>query len=164
LAALTAVVAYRKRKQLEITVVGLEDCPIAAYLRRMNLLRLCGWETDGEAFRRHDPAGRFVPLEPITHRVDDLGAQVAACIAPGSRIVDLMGGHILVASGAGTDIRGGGPELRKSPLPGGGRLPGTLVALSFRRSAAADFDAKLHNAKELETLLRDSKNTATFQP
>ena len=267
LAALTAVVAYRRRKQLEISVVGLEDCPIAAYLLRMNLLRLCGWESEGEAFRHHDPAGRFVPLEPITHRVDDLGAQVAACIAPGgedydhpnaglydaawylvtemannvqqhsrgsgfvaaqttladgyvriaisdcgcgipasltdagfqwaqgladediieqalvarvsskgrpsnegvgltlsSRIVDLMGGHMLVASGAGTVIRGGGPELRKSPLLGGCRLPGTLVALSFRRSAAANFDAKLHNAKELETLLRDSKNAATFQP
>ena len=38
----------------------------------------------------------------------------------------------------------------------GMRFPGTLVAISFRRSTASDFEFKLHQAKELEIPLRDS--------
>jgi hypothetical protein len=248
-------------------VVGLEACGIRDYLRRMNLLRLCGWEQEAEAFIRHDPQGRFVPLEEISHRVDDLGAQIASCIAPGgedyqhpnaglydtawylitemannvsqhsrgagfvaaqttladgfvriaigdggrgipaslkeagfpwaqelpdediieqamvarvsskgqpanegvgltlsSRIVDLMGGHMLIASGTGTLIRGGSTVLNKGHFDTGNRFPGTLIAISFRRSQAADFDSKLHKAKELEFLLRNASSSATFEP
>jgi hypothetical protein len=267
LAALAAFMARRARNRLVTNVLGLESCRIREYLRRMNLLRLCGWEQGDESFERHDPQGRFVPLEPITHRVDDLGDQIAACIAPGgedyenpnaglydaawylvtemannvqqhsrgmgfvaaqttpsdgfvriaiadggcgipasladagfqwardlpdedvieqalvarvsskgqpsnegvgltlsARIVDLMGGHMLIASGAGTVIRSNHSVLKKEHLAAGNRYPGTLVAISFRRSEAADFEYKLHKAKELEIPLRASPNSATFQP
>lgn len=267
LAALTAFTARRERVHWVTNVVGLETCGIREYLRRMNLLRLCGWEQGDESFKRHDPTGKFVPLEPITHRVEDLGVQIAECIAPGgedyenpnaglydavwylltemannvqqhsrgmgfvaaqttqsdgfvriaiadggcgipaslaeagfqwardlpdediieqalvarvsskgqpsnegvgltlsSRIVDLMGGHMLIASGAGTLIRSNHGIVKKARFAAGARYPGTVVALSFRRSEAADFDRKLHEAKELEIPLRASPNPATFQP
>jgi hypothetical protein len=267
LAALTAFMAGRERKRLTTNVVGLETCGIRDYLRRMNLLRLCGWEHEGESFARRDPSGRFVPLEEIPHRVEDLGARIAACIAPGgedyespnaglydaawylitemannvrqhsrgtgfvaaqttpadgfvriaiadcgcgipgslkdagflwaqdladediieqamaarvsskgqpsnegvgltlsSRIVDLMGGHMLITSGGGSMIRGKDSVLNKESFANGARFPGTLVAISFRRSEAADFESKLHQAKELEIPLRASVNPATFQP
>lgn len=267
LAALTAFMAGRKRRRLATNIVGLETCGILDYLRRMNLLRLCDWEREEESFDRRDPRGRFVPLEEIPHRVDNLGAQIAACIAPGgedyespnaglydaawylitemannvrqhsrgvgfvaaqttpadgfvriaiadcgcgipgslkeagfpwardladediieqamaarvsskgqpsnegvgltlsSRIVDLMGGHMLVASNGGAIIRSNQSILKKVNFAEGVRFPGTLVAISFRRSQAADFDLKLHRAKELEIPLRVSQNPVTFQP
>jgi ABC-type transporter Mla MlaB component len=43
LAALTAFMAGRERRRLATNIVGLEACGIRDYLRRMNLLRLCGW-------------------------------------------------------------------------------------------------------------------------
>ena len=267
LAVLAAFMARRARNGLVTNVAGLDTCGIREYLRRMNLLRLCGWEQEDSSYGRHDPKGRFVPLEPITHRVDDLGDQIAACIAPGgedyenpnaglydaawylvtemannvqqhsrgmgfvaaqttpsdgfvriaiadcgcgipasladagfqwarelpdediieqalaarvsskgqptnegvgltlsARIVDLMGGHMLIASGAGTVIRSNNSVLKKEHFATGIRYPGTLVALSFRRSAASDFEYKLHKAKELEIPLRAAPNSATFQP
>lgn len=81
-----------------------------------------------------------------------------------ARIVGLMGGHMLIASGAGTIIRSNDSALKKGRLPTGFHYPGTLVAISFRRSEAADFDHKLHKAKELEIPLRASPNSATFRP
>jgi signal transduction histidine kinase len=81
-----------------------------------------------------------------------------------SRIVDLRGGHMLIASGGGSVIFGNQSILKKGCFAEGVRFPGTLVAISFRRSQAADFDSKLHQAKELEIPLRVSPNPATFQP
>jgi hypothetical protein len=267
LAALTAFMSRRERLHWVTDVVGLENCCIREYLRRMNLLRLCGWEQGDESFKHHDSKGRFVPLEQITHRVEDLGDQIAVCIAPGgedyehpnaglydavwylltemannvqqhsrgmgfvaaqttqsdgfvriaiadcgcgipaslaeagfqwardlpdediieralvarvsskgqpsnegvgltlsARIVDLMGGHMLIASGAGTIIRSNHGVVKKERFAAGVRYPGTVVALSFRRSEAADFNCKLHEAKELEIPLRAMPTSATFQP
>jgi hypothetical protein len=267
LAALTAFMVGRERRLLTTKVVGLETCGIRDYLRRMNLLRLCGWEHGDESFEHRNSSGRFVPLEEIGHRVEDLGAQIAACIAPGgedyespnaglydaawylitemannvrqhsrgvgfvaaqttpadgfvriaiadcgcgipgslkeagfpwaqdladediieqamaarvsskgqpsnegvgltlsSRIVDLMGGHMLIASGGGSVIRSNHSVLKKEIFAEGACFPGTLVAISFRRSEAADFETKLHKAKELEIPLRASANPVTFQP
>ena len=81
-----------------------------------------------------------------------------------SRIVDLMGGHMLIASNGGAVIRSKQSILKKVNFAEGVRFPGTLVAISFRRSQAADFDLKLHRATELEIPLRVSQNPATFQP
>lgn len=87
LAALTAFMSRREREKLVTEISGLNACGIRDYLSRMNLLRLCGWEKN-ENFQRHNPRGRFVPLEPITHNVDDLGDQIAECIAPGGEDYD----------------------------------------------------------------------------
>lgn len=227
----------------------------------------CGWEHEDESFKRHNAKGSFVPLEAITHRVDDLGDQIAACIAPGgedyenpnaglydaawylvtemannvqqhsrgigfvtaqttpsdgfvrmaiadcgcgipssladagfqwardlpdediieqalvarisskgqpsnegvgltlsARIVELMGGDMLIVSGGGRIIRSSNSVLKKGRFPTGFRYPGTLVAISFRRTEAADFNHKLHTAKELEIPLRASQNPVMFQP
>lgn len=267
LAALTAFIARRQKNRMTTNVAGIETCCIGDYLRRMNLLKLCGWDDASELFERRNPSGRFVPLEEIPHKVDDLGDQIAACIAPGgedyespnaglydaafylitemannvrqhsrgigfvaaqttlrdgfvkiaiadcgcgipsslkgagfpwaqdlpdediieqamaarvssrgqpanegvgltlsSRIVDLMGGHMLITSGAGTTIRSNQSVLKKVRLPEGSAFPGTLVAMTFLRSQAVDFESKLHKAKELEIPLRASVNPATFQP
>ena len=266
LAALTAFMKARANSRLETNVAGLESCVIREYLQRMNLQRLCGMEQE-ESFARHNPKSRFFPLEEISHKVEALGDEIAACIAPGgedyenpnaglydaawylvtemannvrqhsggvgfvaaqatvsdgfvkiaiadcgcgiptslkdaglawaqtlpdddiieralvarvsskgqpanegvgltlsSRIVDLMGGHMLVASGAGTLIRKHNSEPEKARFQNGHQFPGTLIAMTFLRSTASDFDHKLHMAKELEIPLRTSTNTAIFQP
>lgn len=266
LAALAAFITRRNREGHRTKVRGLEDCPIHDYLSRMNLLRHCGWEAD-EGFTRHDPSGRFVPLERISHKVDDLGDQIAECIAPGgddyehenadlydtawylitemannvhqhsggsgfvaaqttpadgfvriavadsgmgipgslkesglpwaqdlpdeaiieqamvarvsskgqpsnegvgltlsSRIVDLMGGHMLVTSLGGIVVRHHGKKPRKESFGAPVAFPGTLAAMSFKRSEALDFSYKLQKAKELDIPLRTPSNPATFQP
>ena len=81
-----------------------------------------------------------------------------------ARIVDLMGGYMLIASDAGTVIRSNKTALKKEHFAPGIRYPGTLVAISFRRSEAADFEHKLHKANGLEIPLRVAPNPATFQP
>jgi len=75
-----------------------------------------------------------------------------------------MGGHILVASGAGILIRGAAGAARKESIGYGAKFPGTLVAISFPKGAAADFDHKLQDAKALEIPLRSYPGSATFRP
>lgn len=244
--------------------MGLDACSIRNYLIRMNLLHHYGWETI-ENFQRRDSTGRFVPLEPITHEVENLGSRIAECIAPGgqdfehpnvdlydaawylitelannvhqhsggrgfiaaqttrhdgfvriaiadggqgipgslkesglpwaqelsdediieralearisskgrptnegvgltlsARLVQLMGGHILVTSLGGTVIRSHSPSARKDSFEGGARYPGTIVALSIDRSKTHDFAHKLQKAKELESLLPSAAPSARF--
>lgn len=81
-----------------------------------------------------------------------------------ARIVELMGGHMLVSSNSGTVIRSNNAALQKSTFPGRISLPGTLVAMTFLRSQAADFDSKLQIAKDLEIPLRARSTPATFEP
>ncbi len=81
-----------------------------------------------------------------------------------SRIVDLMGGHILVASRAGALIRTHNTAPKKIQFKNGNHFPGTMIALTFLRSEASDFHHKLHMAKELEIPLRTSPNPASFRP
>ena len=267
LVALSAFMARRMGKHLMTKVAGLEDCGIRHYLQRMNLLQLCDWELGDESFRRHDSTGRFVPLQRITHQVEDLGAQIASCIAPNgedyehpnaglydaawylitelannvqqhsrgigfvaaqttpsdayvriaiadsgcgipaslidagfpwaqdlpdediieqalaprvsskgqpsnegvgltlsARLVELMGGSMLIASGGGSVIRKINSAPKKDQFASGNRYPGTLIAISFRRSEAADFNHKLHTAKELDIPLRTMQNSIIFEP
>lgn len=267
LTAITAFLAGRDKRKLETRAIGLDECPIRDYLRRMNLLLLCGWEGGEELFERRDSTGKFVPLEPITHDVENLSNKIAACIAPGgdafenensdlydaafyllselannahqhsrghgfvaaqatkfdgfvkiaiadcgcgiatslkdaglswtegipdediieqalvarvtskgqpanegvgltlcTEIIHLMGGDILIMSGAGLVIDQKMRPRVKQPLGGDAQFPGTLVALTFRRSEAANFYQKLQNAKKLHNLLLSSKNAAIFRP
>ena len=118
LAALTAFMVGRERKRLATNVAGLESCGIRDYLRRMNLLRLCGWEHGDESFARRDPSGRFVPLEEIPHRVEDLGARIAACIAPGGEDYESPNAGLYDAAWYLIDHRNG--EQRPPAQPGHG--------------------------------------------
>lgn len=81
-----------------------------------------------------------------------------------ARIVELMGGHMLVSSNSGTVIRSNNAALQKSTFPRHISLPGTLVAMTFLRSQAADFDSKLRIAKDSEIPLRARSTPATFEP
>lgn len=83
LAALTAWSKHRTTKGFQTHASGLERCPIKSYLQRMNLLRLCDWASTCEDFQRRDENNRFIPLEVISHQVEDLGDRFASCIAPG---------------------------------------------------------------------------------
>jgi len=83
LAALTSWTKHRQAKDFSTQASGLDQCPIKSYLQRMNLLRLCGWKGSGEEFQRRDENNRFIPLEEISHQVEELGDRFASCIAPG---------------------------------------------------------------------------------
>lgn len=266
MASIAAFVAKRRKKRLETLAIGTENCKIINYLRRMNLMRLCEWEMGEESFIRHDPAGSFLPLEPI-HEVEVISNRIAACIAPGgdeyahmnaglydaafyliseiannvkqhsygegyvtlqmakkngfvkvaiadggcgiptslidaglkwtaglsdediieqalvarvtskgapnnegvgltltSQIVQLMGGSWLIASKGGRVLRLQNSDLVKKAFACGNCFPGTLVALTFKRSEASDFDQKLHKAKEINNLLQSVHNRAIFRP
>jgi len=71
-----------------------------------------------------------------------------------SRLIDAMGGNLLIASRSGLHIRLKGQERKFRPLAGGSKFPGTLITMSFRRSAAADFDQMFNKLKDLEIPLR----------
>lgn len=81
-----------------------------------------------------------------------------------SRLIDAMGGHLLIASGSGLHIRlrGGAPEV--TPFPPGTRFPGTLITMTFPRSAAADFDQMFSKLKDIEIPLRPSCSPVSFEP
>lgn len=97
LVALTAQVdAWRKRGVL-VFPAGLPACPILGYLQRMDVLAACGFSRP-ETFARHDAKGRFVPVRPVDHRVEEMGSEMALCVAPGGDEFDhpLAGPYDLV--------------------------------------------------------------------
>lgn len=81
-----------------------------------------------------------------------------------ARIVELMGGHMLVASLGGSVIRSHGKSPRKSRFGHDCQFPGTLVAITFQRSGARDYARRLQQAKDLDIPLRRSPHPANFQP
>lgn len=82
LVALVATVVQWRREHHPVVFEELEICPITGYLQRMDVLKQCGIELP-ENFQRHEATGRFVPVRLIDHRVDEMGAELASCIAPG---------------------------------------------------------------------------------
>jgi hypothetical protein len=82
LVVITARVSHWHSEGRRVFVDGLHDCAILAYLQRMDLLKACGIEMP-EPFKRHDGKGRFVPVRLIDHRVDEMGSEMALCVAPG---------------------------------------------------------------------------------
>lgn len=85
LTTLLATVNRWKKQGREVEFVNLEYCPSLGYLQRMDFLALSGVPL-AEKFRRHDAAGRFLPLCPVdgTTRgnVDKLCADLAGCVFP----------------------------------------------------------------------------------
>jgi hypothetical protein len=82
LVALVATVRHwQSQRARQVQFSGLEQCSICGYLQRMDVLRGCGVEWP-EGFERHEPSGRFVPVQLILD-VDAMSREVAACLAPG---------------------------------------------------------------------------------
>lgn len=72
----------RWRKQGSDVHSSLPDCPIAWYLDRMSLPQSCGWE--GLNLASWPVTGRrHVPVRYINQHVDQMGQEIAACLAPG---------------------------------------------------------------------------------
>jgi hypothetical protein len=82
LAALVACVTRWLRQGRKVNFLNLDRCAITGYLQRMDVLSACGAELP-ENFRRHESRGRFVPVKLVDHEVDTMGADMAACLAPG---------------------------------------------------------------------------------
>lgn len=82
LVALVATVKRWERDGHQVLFENLGACPITGYLQRMDVLNTCNVALP-EKFKRHDAAGRFMPLRPIDHPVDELGNAMATCVAPG---------------------------------------------------------------------------------
>lgn len=82
LVALSARITAWRRQGVTLVPVGLERCGILGYLQRMDLLKICGIGIP-EAFSRHDSRGRFFPVRAIDHQIQEMGNEIALCVAPG---------------------------------------------------------------------------------
>jgi len=82
LVALVATVIRWRNEKLPVRFVGLRDCAILEYLQRMDVLNVCGVEMD-EEFIRREANGRFMPVRLVDHKVEEMGSDLAGCIAPG---------------------------------------------------------------------------------
>jgi hypothetical protein len=82
LAALSATVIRWLKSHHRVSFRGLDECSISNYLRRMDLLKVCGFDEE-EGFQRHDSTGRFVPVKLVDEHVSEMGSEIAACLAPG---------------------------------------------------------------------------------
>ncbi len=84
-AGMVSLVATVKRWQREghrVFFDNMEACAITGYLQRMDLFNTCGLKLP-EKFVRHESAGRFVPVRKLEYPVENLGNEMAACVAPG---------------------------------------------------------------------------------
>ena len=87
LVALVATVRRWQQANHPVTFEGLQACPITGYLQRMDLFQASGLALP-ETFQRHAAQGRFVPVRLIDHRIDEMGNDLAACLAPGGEDLD----------------------------------------------------------------------------
>jgi hypothetical protein len=87
LVALVATVLGWRRDACKVEFAGVRQCPIGGYLQLMDVFRTCGIDL-AEAFARHDARGRFFPVRLVDHRTEELGNQMAACLAPGGEDYD----------------------------------------------------------------------------
>jgi hypothetical protein len=85
--ALVVTVKRWQRDGLEVIFDHLETCPITGYLQRMDVLKTCSVQLP-EYFKRHESAGRFMPVRLIEHPVEVLGHAMAICVAPGGDELD----------------------------------------------------------------------------
>lgn len=82
LVALSARIAAWRSQGRTILEHNLAACPILPYLQRMDVLSSCGFSLP-ESLTRHEAKGRFVPVRAIDHHVNDMGSEMALCVAPG---------------------------------------------------------------------------------
>lgn len=82
LVGLVATVLRWRREHHPVAFLGLDVCAITGYLQRMDVLKTCGADMP-ESFTRHEAKGRFVPVRLVDHRVNEMGHEMASCLAPG---------------------------------------------------------------------------------
>jgi anti-sigma regulatory factor (Ser/Thr protein kinase)/ABC-type transporter Mla MlaB component len=80
-----------------------------------------------------------------------------------ARLVDLMEGHLLIISKKGLIRKIHGSPIEKRELNNGNEFPGTIIAITFRKSHSTGYHDKLQKAKELENLLPKSNLKASFE-
>ena len=83
MAALVATIYSWHKQHLKIQFVNHQTAPAFAYWQRMDIFANCGISLT-ESFRRHDAAGRFIPLTRFcsTDNVDAAARNVAGCLFP----------------------------------------------------------------------------------
>lgn len=82
LVTLAASITRWHRNHVAVLYEGIIECQIRDYLQRMDLFKVIGFDMN-ETFTRHNSRGRFVPVRLIDHRVDEIGYDIALCLAPG---------------------------------------------------------------------------------
>ena len=80
--SLAASVHLWERQRRQVHFSGVHECEILGYLQRMDFFKACGVEMQ-ESFQRWESKGRFVPVCMVTQPIDEMGADVAGCLAPG---------------------------------------------------------------------------------
>lgn len=80
--ALVATVKRWQRNGHKVFFDNTSACSITGYLQRMDLFNACGLKLP-ESFIRHESSGRFVPVKKIEFPIEDLGTNMALCVAPG---------------------------------------------------------------------------------
>jgi hypothetical protein len=87
LVLLTATITRWHREHRMISFPGLTECSIYGYLQRMNFLKYSGIDMP-EEFTRHNAQGKFMPLQLIESPTENLGRDMAGCVAPGGEEFD----------------------------------------------------------------------------
>lgn len=83
LVAIASRVNGWKRIGRSVEFVGVEECAIAGYLRRMDFFTACQHSEAREAVPSDSNPGKFVPVRLILHDTNSMGAEIASCLAPG---------------------------------------------------------------------------------
>jgi anti-sigma regulatory factor (Ser/Thr protein kinase) len=87
LVSLAAAITAWRKNGCELEFVGLSKCLIRDYLARMDLFKWADVDVD-EKFERRESKGRFVPIQNISHKVEEMGDAIAGCLAPGGEDYD----------------------------------------------------------------------------
>lgn len=83
--ALLARLTHWHKNGKKVQIAGHTSCPASSYLRRVDFFEQLGIRME-ENFKRHAPAGRFVPIKRITNRreVDPVSSEIAKCMSHGN--------------------------------------------------------------------------------
>lgn len=169
---------YRKKPGFITQPKGITTCPIQPYLQRFNLLRLCEWTDEPETFLRRDTNSRFIPLEQIDHRVEDLGE----CLAPDgsdpespfaglwdatwdliTEMANNVRQHSCGEGFASAQFTQSDDFVRIAIADSGKGIP-TVLRDGLVDVQKLDDVSRLSEAKELEGLLHPQRHSANFRP
>lgn len=79
-----------KKQQKRLRLLGLDRCPAASYLQRMDFLHHLGVQVP-DSINRLPSEGRFVPVQTLTYSVgsvESISSEITQCILPSSTYDD----------------------------------------------------------------------------